>query len=146
MADQPLSPEVERLMKLAKRLRREQFIPSVQAGVLLDLWEAAYRLCQQRSIDACLGMADRYDIDFEGCDADELLEYGEGLRCSFRLAYIIKYGTFPPDGGDWRYEFGERMKAIRKSAPPAVINPGDKIVMEIDASPLPAPPEKGETT
>ena len=34
----------------------------------------------------CSEMANRYDDDIEGCDADELLRYTEGVTCASRLA------------------------------------------------------------
>ena len=56
-------------------------------------------------VNVCLDMANRYDEDIEGCDADELIRYGEGITCCFRLAYIFKYGKFPPKGDAWSSEF-----------------------------------------
>jgi len=78
------------------------------AGVKFGLSEG-----REQAARACVDMAERYDADIEGCDADELLEYGEGITCSFRLAYIIKYGKFPPEGDAWMTEFSEIFKAIR---------------------------------
>jgi hypothetical protein len=69
---------------------------------------------QDRAVRACVDMAERYDADIEGCDGDELLRYGEGIECSFRLAYIIKYGTFPPKGDAWSVEFVKILEQIRK--------------------------------
>ena len=69
---------------------------------------------RQRAIHICVDMAERYDTDIEGCDAEELVRYGEGISCAFRLAYIIKYGTFPPEGDAWSTEFVEMLKEIRK--------------------------------
>jgi hypothetical protein len=65
------------------------------------------------AIRACVDMAERYDADIEGCDADELIRYGEAIDCCFRLAYIIKYGTFPPAGDAWSVEFCEMLREIR---------------------------------
>jgi hypothetical protein len=69
---------------------------------------------REQAVDACLDMANRYDFDIEGCDGDELLRYGEGITCCFRLAYIIKYGTMPPKGDAWQTEFTARAAALTK--------------------------------
>ena len=66
------------------------------------------------AVRACVDMAERYDADIEGCDADELIRCGEGIECSFRLAHIIKYGKFPPAGDAWSVEFIEMMKELRR--------------------------------
>ena len=86
--------------------------------------ERAYLLGKQdgreqqitKAVTACVDMAERYDADIEGCDADELIEYCEGITCSLRLAYIIKYGTFPPKGDAWSHEIRVMFEAIRAAA------------------------------
>jgi hypothetical protein len=64
------------------------------------------------AIKVCVDMAVRYDEDIEGCDGDELLRYGEGITCCFRLAYILKYGKFPPEGDAWSSEFAALSKIL----------------------------------
>ena len=67
------------------------------------------------AVNVCLDMAERYDTDIEGCDGDELLRHGEGIACSIPgLAYIIKYGKFPPEGDAWSVEFTELFHEIRR--------------------------------
>lgn len=82
--------------------------PGVDAGWVTWLAKT------EAAVEACVDMAERYDTDIEGCDGDELLQYGEGITCSFRLAYIIKYGKFPPKGDAWSVEFAELFQEIRK--------------------------------
>jgi hypothetical protein len=62
------------------------------------------------AVMACIDMATRYDFDIEGCSGDELLKYGEGISCCFRLAHIIKYGKHPGAGDAWQTEFAELAK------------------------------------
>lgn len=71
---------------------------------------------RERCIKICIDMANRYDEDIEGCNADELIRFGEGVTCCFRLAYIIKYEKFPPTLGDaWQTEFVEISKELYKA-------------------------------
>jgi hypothetical protein len=81
---------------------------------------------RQAHIHACVDMAERYDADIEGCDGDELLRFGEGITCSFRLAYIIKYGKFPPEGDAWSTEFAVMLEDIRKQAALDQTKPAEK--------------------
>ena len=62
----------------------------------------------------CIDMANRYDEDIEGCDADELTRFGEGIRCCYRLAYIFKYGKMPPQGEAWGTEFSTLAKNLSR--------------------------------
>lgn len=48
------------------------------------------KLVLKEAAEACREMAKRYDFDIEGCDADQLERYCEGIECSNRLADIIE--------------------------------------------------------
>ena len=86
----------------------------VTRGQKDDVTDQINAIINERAVKACVDMAERYDCDIEGCDADELLRYGEGIDCCFRLAYIIKYGEFPPKGDAWSVEFIELMRQMQK--------------------------------
>ena len=66
-------------------------------------------------VKVCIDMANRYDEDIYGCGIDELIRYGEGITCCFRLAYIFKYGKFPPAGDAWFSEFATYSKNIPRN-------------------------------
>jgi hypothetical protein len=52
--------------------------------------------------DMCYEMAMRYDDDIEGCTAEELIRYSEGMSCALRLADIFKKDEMHKwlDGGE----------------------------------------------
>lgn len=70
---------------------------------------------RSRAVSICIDMAERYDADIEGCDGDELVAYGEAITCCFRLAHIIKYDKFPPEGDAWSVEFARMFDEIRRT-------------------------------
>lgn len=86
----------------------------VATGLKDDVTDQVNAIINERAIKVCIDMAERYDTDIEGCDGDELIRYGEGITCCFRLAYIIKYGEFPPKGDAWSVEFTKMFDQIRK--------------------------------
>jgi hypothetical protein len=108
MTDEQLAQEIANRHGFRTQMELSSDFIRCKAAIL-----EAIRRTREHASDACLDMADRYDADIEGCDADELLRYGEGISASFRLAYIIKYGKFPPAGDAWSTELVERMRAIR---------------------------------
>lgn len=99
--------------KAIREIARKYGLTALYGDTLAALREAC-EWQKEQAVAACVDMAERYDADIEGCDADQLIEYGEGITCSFRLAYIIKYGKFPPEGDAWSVEFVEQLKAIRR--------------------------------
>jgi hypothetical protein len=85
-------------------------------------------------VKVCIGMANRYDEDIEGCSADELLRYEEGITCCFRLAYFFRYGQMPLKGDAWSSEFAALAKRLPRN---------DEVRTEY-ANALPDPPKAAE--
>jgi hypothetical protein len=95
-----------------------------QASVITELrsklaaaQSATGTISREDAARVCVDMAERYDADIEGCDGEELSRYSEAITCSFRLAYILKYDKFPPEGDDvWSAEFIQMFNDIRREA------------------------------
>ncbi len=78
---------------------------------------------KRKAIRACIDMANRYDSDIEGCDGEDLITYTEGISCSYRLAYIIKYGKFPTKD----FPLDKEFQSIAKELLDEQLEPGDDI-------------------
>jgi hypothetical protein len=75
--------------------------PEVHGEDLLTAADLRRQILAECS-DMCREMAIRYDDDIEGCTAEELIRYSEGMSCALRLADIFKKDEMHKwlDGGE----------------------------------------------